>query len=74
LSATEANRATASQPSAFAARTGLDEAVLAAEAVVDPAATIRADVERLWCPVAGRSTRLPLGIQRFQYRRAIAMP
>jgi carbonic anhydrase len=33
--------------SAFAARTGLDEAVLAAEAVVDPAATVRADVERL---------------------------
>jgi carbonic anhydrase len=33
--------------SAFAARTGLDEAVLAAEAVIDPAATIRADVERL---------------------------
>jgi carbonic anhydrase len=33
--------------SAFAARTGLDEAVLAEQAVVDPAATIRADVERL---------------------------
>jgi carbonic anhydrase len=33
--------------SAVAARTGLDEAALAAEAVVDPAATIRADVERL---------------------------
>lgn len=33
--------------SAFAARTGLDEAVLAEEAVVDPVATIRADVERL---------------------------
>lgn len=33
--------------SAFAARTGLDEAELAAEAVVDPAATVRADVERL---------------------------
>ncbi len=33
--------------SAFAARTGLDEAALAAEAVVDPAATVRADVERL---------------------------
>jgi carbonic anhydrase len=27
--------------------TGLDEAVLAAEAVVDPAATVRADVQRL---------------------------
>jgi carbonic anhydrase len=33
--------------SAFATRTGLDEAVLAAEAVIDPAATVRADVERL---------------------------
>ena len=33
--------------SAFAARTGLDEASLAAEAVIDPAATVRADVERL---------------------------
>jgi len=33
--------------SAFAARTGLDETALAAEAVVDPAATVRADVERL---------------------------
>jgi carbonic anhydrase len=33
--------------SAFAARTGLDEAMLAAEAVVDPAATVRADVDRL---------------------------
>lgn len=33
--------------SVFAARTGLDEAVLAAEAVIDPAATVRADVERL---------------------------
>lgn len=33
--------------SGFAARTGLDEADLAAEAVVDPAATVRADVERL---------------------------
>jgi carbonic anhydrase len=33
--------------SAFAARTGLDEAVLAAAAVVDPAATVRADVESL---------------------------
>jgi carbonic anhydrase len=33
--------------SAFAAHTGLDEAVLAAEAVVDPAATVRADVQRL---------------------------
>ena len=33
--------------SAFAARTGLDEAALAAEAVVDPAATVRTDVERL---------------------------
>jgi carbonic anhydrase len=33
--------------SAFAALTGLADAVLAAEAVVDPAATVRADVERL---------------------------
>jgi carbonic anhydrase len=33
--------------SAFAARTGLDEADLAAAAVVDPAATVRTDVERL---------------------------
>jgi carbonic anhydrase len=33
--------------SAFAARTGLDEAVLVAAAVVDPAATVRADVQRL---------------------------
>ena len=33
--------------SAFAARTGLDESALAAEAVVDPVATIRTDVERL---------------------------
>ena len=33
--------------SAFAARTGLDEAMLAAEAVVDPAVTVRADVDRL---------------------------
>jgi carbonic anhydrase len=33
--------------SALAARTGLDEASLAAEAVVDPVATVRADVERL---------------------------
>jgi hypothetical protein len=33
--------------SAFAARTGLDETELAAEAVVDPAATVLADVERL---------------------------
>jgi carbonic anhydrase len=33
--------------SAFAARTGLDEAPLAAEAVIDPAATVRADVARL---------------------------
>ena len=33
--------------SAFAARTGLDEAALAAEAVIDPAATVRADVARL---------------------------
>jgi carbonic anhydrase len=33
--------------SAFAARTGLDEADLAAEAVVDPAATVRTDVDRL---------------------------
>ena len=33
--------------SAFAARTGLDEAALAAEAVIDPAATVRADVNRL---------------------------
>ncbi len=35
--------------SAFAARTGLDEAALAAEAVVNPAATVRADVHRLLC-------------------------
>lgn len=33
--------------SAFAGRTGLDEAKLAAEAVIDPAATVRADVELL---------------------------
>jgi carbonic anhydrase len=33
--------------SAFAARTGLDEAALAAEAVIDPAATVRTDVARL---------------------------
>jgi carbonic anhydrase len=33
--------------SAFAARTGLDEAKLAAEAVTDPEATVRADVNRL---------------------------
>jgi carbonic anhydrase len=33
--------------SGLAARTGLDEASLAAEAVIDPAATVRADVERL---------------------------
>ena len=33
--------------SGFAARTGLDEAELAAEAVIDPAATVRTDVERL---------------------------
>jgi len=33
--------------SGFAARTGLDEAALAAEAVVDPAATVRTDVGRL---------------------------
>jgi carbonic anhydrase len=33
--------------SAFAARTGLDDSMLAAEAVVDPAATVRADVNRL---------------------------
>jgi carbonic anhydrase len=31
----------------FAARTGLDEAELAAEAVIDPEATVRADVQRL---------------------------
>lgn len=31
----------------FAARTGLDDAQLAAQAVTDPAATVRADVERL---------------------------
>jgi carbonic anhydrase len=31
----------------FAARTGLDEAALAAEAVIDPDATVRADVQRL---------------------------
>jgi carbonic anhydrase len=39
--------ADAAFPSAFAARTGLDEAMLAAEAVVDPAATVRTDVDRL---------------------------
>ena len=33
--------------SAFAAGTGLDEAALAAEAVIDPVATVRADVQRL---------------------------
>jgi carbonic anhydrase len=33
--------------SGFAARTGLDETDLAAEAVIDPAATVRADVARL---------------------------
>ncbi|HEY1916941.1 MAG TPA: hypothetical protein VGH27_15335 [Streptosporangiaceae bacterium] len=33
--------------SGFAARTGLDETELAAEAVIDPAATVRADVARL---------------------------
>ena len=33
--------------SAFAARTGLDEAMLATEAVVDPSATVRTDVDRL---------------------------
>jgi carbonic anhydrase len=33
--------------SAFAAGTGLDETALSAEAVVDPAATVRADVQRL---------------------------
>ncbi len=33
--------------SAFAAGTGLDEAELAAKAVVDPAATVRSDVARL---------------------------
>jgi carbonic anhydrase len=33
--------------SSFAARTGLDEAALADEAVVDPAATVRTDVARL---------------------------
>jgi carbonic anhydrase len=33
--------------SAFAARTGRDETELAAEAVIDPAATVRADVQRL---------------------------
>jgi carbonic anhydrase len=32
---------------AFAARTGLDEAELAAAAVIDPTATVRADVDRL---------------------------
>jgi carbonic anhydrase len=31
----------------FAARTGLDEAALGAEAVIDPEATVRADVRRL---------------------------
>ena len=39
--------ADASFQSAFAARTGLDEAMLAAEAVVDPAVTVRTDVDRL---------------------------
>jgi carbonic anhydrase len=43
--------------SAFAARTGLDESALAAEAVVDPVATIRTDVERLLS-----SPRLPAQI------------
>lgn len=33
--------------SALAARTGLDESSLAAEAVIDPAATVRIDVERV---------------------------
>ena len=33
--------------SAFAARTGMDEAVLAAAEVVDPTVTVRADVQRL---------------------------
>ncbi|HEX9066389.1 MAG TPA: hypothetical protein VF843_14875 [Streptosporangiaceae bacterium] len=33
--------------SAFAARTGLDQEALAAEAVLDPAATVRSDVGRL---------------------------
>jgi len=33
--------------SAFAARTGLDETELAAAAVIDPTATVRADVDRL---------------------------
>lgn len=33
--------------SGFAARTGLDESALAAEAVLDPVATVRTDVERL---------------------------
>jgi carbonic anhydrase len=40
--------------SAVAARTGLDEAVLAAEAVLDPAATVRADVDRLLSSAAVR--------------------
>jgi carbonic anhydrase len=33
--------------STFAARSGLDEGVLAAEAVIDPEATVRIDVARL---------------------------
>jgi carbonic anhydrase len=40
--------------SALAARTGQDEAALAAEAVLDPAATVRADVERLLSSAAVR--------------------
>ena len=39
--------ADASFRSAFAARTGLDAAMLAAEAVVDPAVTVRTNVDRL---------------------------
>ena len=35
---------------AFAARTGLNAAMLAAEAVVDPAVTVRTDVDRLSSP------------------------
>ena len=34
-------------PAAFAARTGLDESALAAEAVINPDETVSADVERL---------------------------
>ncbi len=42
---------------AFAARAGLDEEALAAEAVIDPAATVRSDVARLLSS-AKRSPRI----------------